>query len=111
MRISKFALLVLIPVSALILAACTGQASSTLSTVKEPATDPTCLAQTGGTTAADAEALINDKLLDHHDIDRIFNARHTREEWNTTLDRMIGYGANINDSEKQTIIDYLVCRQ
>ena len=28
---------------------------------------------------------------------------------NATLDRMIGYGANISETEKQEVIDYLIC--
>jgi hypothetical protein len=57
----------------------------------------------------DVDALIQEKLQNHHSIDRIYNAQHTRAEWNATLDRMIGYGANISETEKQEIIDYLVC--
>ena len=66
---------------------------------------------TAPTPTIDVEALIREKLQNHHDIDRIFNAHHTREEWNATLDRMNGYGANISDTEKQIIIDYLMSRQ
>jgi type 1 fimbria pilin len=111
MRISKFTLLVLIPVTALLIAACTGQTTSTQSTVSGQITEQTCSTQAGGTTTVDVDTLIRDKLQNHHAIDRIYTAHHTREEWNATLDRMIGYGAKISDSEKQTIIDYLGCRQ
>lgn len=61
------------------------------------------------TPSVDVDALIREKLQNHHDVDRIYSAQHTRDEWNATLDRMIGYGANINETEKQQIIDYLVC--
>ena len=57
-----------------------------------------------------SEALIVEKLQDHHGIDRVLHARHTREEWNATLDRMIGYGAKISEDEKKAIIDYLLTR-
>jgi len=69
-------------------------------------------ATSSGTSPDDAkmEALVREKLQDHHSIDRIFNARHTREEWNTTLDRMISYGAKMSESEKQQIIDWLMAR-
>lgn len=110
-RISKFALLVFVLATAVIINACTGQTTSTQSTVKEQVTAETCTAQTAGATDVNVDALIRDRLQNHHAIDRIYNARHTREEWNVTLDRMIGFGANISDSEKQIIIDYLVCRQ
>ncbi len=69
-------------------------------------------ATSSGTSPDDAkmEALVREKLQDHHSIDRIFNARHTREEWNTTLDRMISYGAKISEEEKQQMIDWLMAR-
>ncbi len=59
----------------------------------------------------DVMALIQEKLQNHHSIDRILNAKHTREEWNTTLNRMIKYGAKINEDEKKIIIDFLLSRQ
>ena len=69
-------------------------------------------ATSSGTSSDDAkmDALIREKLQNHHSIDRIFNAVKTREEWNTTLDRMISYGAKISADEKQQIIDWLMAR-
>lgn len=69
---------------------------------------PTAAPQTE--SALDVEALIKEKVAGNHDLDRIFNATKTREEWNATLDRMIGYGAKISEEEKQIIIDYLLSR-
>lgn len=65
---------------------------------------------TSSTPTIDMEALILEKLQNHHSIERVFGAKHTREEWNATLDRMIGYGAKISEEEKQIIIDYLLSR-
>lgn len=62
------------------------------------------------TATMDVEALIQSKLDDHHGMDIILGATKTREEWNATLDRMIGYGAKISEEEKQIIIDYLLSR-
>jgi len=67
-------------------------------------------AVTTETTAIDVEALILEKLNNNHSIARVLAAQKTREEWNITLDRMIGYGAKINEEEKQIIIDYLLSR-
>ncbi len=58
----------------------------------------------------DVEALIDEKVAGNHDVERIFNAVKTREEWEETLDRMIGYGAEISDEEKEIIITYLLER-
>ena len=60
--------------------------------------------------AVDFEALIEEKVAGNHDLGRIFNADKTREEWETTIDRMIGYGAKISEEEKTLIIDYLLSR-
>lgn len=64
------------------------------------------------TSANDAkiEALISEKLQNHHSSDRIYSAHKTREEWNITLDRMNSYGANISADEKQQMIDWLLAR-
>lgn len=58
----------------------------------------------------DFEALIEEKVAGNHDLGRIFNADKTSEEWEETLDRMIGYGANISEEEKAQIIEYLLNR-
>lgn len=69
-------------------------------------------ATSSGTSTNDAkmDALVREKLEDHHGIDRIFNAKKTREEWNITIDRMISYGAKISADEKNLIIDWLMAR-
>ena len=97
------------------LAACSNKGTSSAST-EAPAAAATSAPATvsGGTSATptiDGDALIREKLQNHHGIDRIYNANHTREEWSATLDRMIGYGAQINAQEKEEIIDYLMSRQ
>ncbi len=83
---------------------------ATVSTNGSAAVDTVASGSGSQPATVDAVALINEKLLGHHDIDRILNAKHTREEWNATLDRMIRYGANINEDEKKIIIDYLLSR-
>jgi len=66
--------------------------------------------QTDATPTIDVDALIREKLVGHHSVDRVYAAVKTREEWNVTLDRMIGYGAKISEEEKQIIIEYLLNR-
>lgn len=60
---------------------------------------------------ASMEALILEKLQGHHSIDVVLNAKKTREEWVTTLDRMIAKGAIISDEEKTVIIEWLLSRK
>jgi hypothetical protein len=102
-----------------ILTACGGAQNPPVANTDQPAvvaTDSTGSSAPAATTApanpgVDAMAMIQEKLQGHHDLDRILNAKHTREEWNSTLDRMIKYGANISEDEKKIIIDYLMSRQ
>lgn len=72
--------------------------------------EPTVAEEAAPAAEVDMEAFIAEKVDGHHDLGRIFNATKTREEWEVTLDRMIGYGAKINDQEKEMIIDYLLSR-
>lgn len=55
-------------------------------------------------------ALISEKIEDCHMLDFILRQNKTKEEWSTTIDRMIGKGANINPEEKEMIIDWLISR-
>lgn len=125
-RLSGFGMLLAIFVG---ISACVPTAVET-QTVTLPATEATATATVGETQAVtpssevqitdapisetpteDVEALILEKLNNNHSIARVYAAVKTREEWNTTLDRMIGYGAKISEEEKQIIIDYLLSRK
>lgn len=56
------------------------------------------------------EAFIIEKADGNHEIEFILTQEKTAEEWSTTLDRMIAYGADINPYEKEAIIEWLVNR-
>jgi hypothetical protein len=59
---------------------------------------------------AEMEALITEKIGSNHTLDFILSQEKTAEQWSSTLDRMIGYGADINPEEKEAIIEWLVNR-
>ena len=59
---------------------------------------------------AEMEALITEKIEDEHSLEFILEQDMSAEEWSKTLDRMIGYGADINPEEKELIIEWLVNR-
>jgi hypothetical protein len=101
--------LVLTALTFVVLVGCTTQGATTAPAGGSAATSVSNDCTLVPTPSVDVGALINEKLQNHHDVERIMSANHTRAEWNNTLDRMIGYGANISDTEKQEIIDYLVC--
>ncbi len=110
MTLGKFSLLISALFLLFALVSCSPQG---VSTTNPPGQSTTAAidCSTVSTPAIDVDVLITDKLQGHHDIERIYNASHTREVWNATLDRMINYGASISEEEKQIIIDYLLCNQ
>lgn len=55
----------------------------------------------------EAEELINERCSVCHSVDRVFTADKTAEEWEENIDRMIDYGAEVNDEEKALMIDWL----
>jgi hypothetical protein len=54
-----------------------------------------------------AEDLINERCTVCHTTDRIYKAGFDREQWEKTVDRMISKGAELNEEERDSIIEYL----
>lgn len=107
MKKAVVTILILAGFALLILAGCSAPSATPTPAAGATVTVDDCAAVP--TPSMDVAALITEKLQNHHAEDRIYSAVHTREEWNATLDRMIGYGAVISEEEKQVIIDYLLC--
>jgi mono/diheme cytochrome c family protein len=42
-----------------------------------------------------------------HGVDYMTNLKHSKAEWQTVVDQMIGYGATATDQEVETIVNYL----
>jgi uncharacterized protein YceK len=95
-------------IALVVLSLLSGCGKSSGSTQSAGSTSPT----TQATSANDVQmqALIMEKLQGHHSIDIVLQVKHTREEWNATMDRMIARGAPISEQEKQQIIDWLLSR-
>ncbi|WP_291321404.1 hypothetical protein [Desulfonatronospira sp.] len=53
------------------------------------------------------ENLVNHHCDSCHGLDRVQAARKTLEEWESTVQRMMNYGAGIDGEEKQLIVEYL----
>jgi len=60
--------------------------------------------------ALDGNALIDERCTVCHSRERIDQAQKSPEEWAATVDRMIGYGAQLTPEERQAVIDYLTSR-
>lgn len=109
---------VLILVVVLFLTACASQATIVPSVEKSqvPPTEvqpPTAVTQdapaTGVQPAANSEgaALLDQRCSVCHSPDRAKQAPRSKIDWETTVTRMIGKGAQLSDAEKQTLVDYL----
>ena len=42
-----------------------------------------------------------------HTTDNFTNKRHTREDWKTVVNTMIGYGAELTDEQVEIVVSYL----
>ncbi|MEA3326324.1 MAG: hypothetical protein U9R53_03325 [Chloroflexota bacterium] len=59
---------------------------------------------------AQMKSLISEKIAHCHGLDFILSKNKTREEWSSTIDRMIKKGTKISAEEKERIIEWLVSR-
>ena len=55
----------------------------------------------------DGAALLQERCTVCHDLGRVEAANKTADEWRTTIGRMIGKGAKIDDAEKEALIEFL----
>ncbi|MDO6415572.1 hypothetical protein Q4F19_14375 [Sphingomonas sp. BIUV-7] len=61
------------------------------------------------TAAADAAtaALIQKSCAACHPVGQVMTAHKSKEDWGATLDKMIGFGAQISDKDYDVMVDYL----
>ncbi len=58
-------------------------------------------------TSLDGKALVESRCIACHGLDRVTSKTKTESEWTSTVERMIGHGAQLNDAEKAAVITYL----
>lgn len=56
----------------------------------------------------EGQMLLEERCTVCHNLDRVERAQKSRESWVETVDRMIGYGAQLSNSERSVLLDYLV---
>jgi cytochrome c5 len=78
---------------------------------EEPTAPPTEVPQEEPPTepppAGDGAALLEERCTVCHGLDRTTSARKTREQWEQTVVRMVGKGAELNEEEPEILIAYL----
>jgi hypothetical protein len=57
--------------------------------------------------ALDGKALTEERCTKCHDLTRVESAEKASEEWQATVERMVGLGAELDEAEQQAVIDYL----
>lgn len=64
-------------------------------------------ASSGGASAQDGASLLQDRCTACHGIDRVTQTKKDAGQWEQTVSRMIGHGAQLSDAEKATLVAYL----
>ena len=55
----------------------------------------------------DGKALAEERCTGCHNLDRVEAAEKTADEWKTSVERMVGKGAELNEAEQAAVIEYL----
>ncbi len=55
----------------------------------------------------DGATLLQERCTVCHTLDRIKQAKKTREQWTLTITKMLSNGAKLNDAERTVLLDYL----
>ncbi len=61
----------------------------------------------GNGSAPDGKSLLQDRCTECHSLSRVEQAEKTRDEWETSIDRMVAKGAVLNSEERAVLLDYL----
>lgn len=64
----------------------------------------------GAGAVTDGASLVAERCTVCHDMQRIDRVEQSRAEWEATVDSMIAKGTQLNDEERQAVIDYLASR-
>jgi cytochrome c5 len=106
--------IVVLVVATALLAACGGVASTeTMEPTQEeqPTTEPTEAPEEeeppAEPAAGDGAALLEERCTVCHGLERTTQAQKTAEEWEQTVMRMVGKGAQLAEDEQATLIEYL----
>ena len=102
--------LVLTVLVTLVLTACGSPAPTMAPTSAPPAVIPPQPTQAPSAATAvldDGATLLETRCSACHSADRAKQASKTHEQWDQTVTRMIGKGAQLTEAEKTVLLDYL----
>ena len=61
----------------------------------------------GTSNVPDGETLLQNRCTECHDLQRVTDSQKSEAEWEETVERMIQQGAELNEEEKEVLVDYL----
>jgi cytochrome c5 len=93
-------LIIVLVVATGLLAACGGPAPT-------EAVEPTQEEPTAQPPSGNGAALSGERCTICHGVERTTQAQKTRDEWEQTVTRMVGHGAELTEDEQATLIEYL----
>lgn len=103
------AILALLVVPLLLLGCTTTPETAEPPATEEPAAEEPADSSTGdeagGTT--DVAALIEERCVGCHELDRIKTADHDEAGWTSTVSRMRSAGAELTDEEARSVVEFL----
>jgi cytochrome c5 len=110
-HVRVWSLIAALVVTAGILVACGGPEATEPPAEVQPTAPPTEVPQeeppTEPSPAGDGAALLAERCTVCHGLDRVTSAQKTREQWEQTVARMVGKGAELNEEEQKILIAYL----
>jgi len=62
---------------------------------------------TAPATTSDGTALLQERCATCHGLERVTQVQKSREQWEQTVGRMVGKGAQLSAEEQAALIDYL----
>ena len=72
-----------------------------------PGSEKTQVVSTSTTVSSEGQQLVEQRCIVCHDLTRVKTIRKTKDNWQITVDRMVGKGAKLNSEERTKVIDYL----
>ena len=102
-----FMIVSLVVLSALLFAACGGAVPPQEEPIEAPTPTPQEEEPAEQPVSTEGESLLQERCVSCHDLNRATRGPKTREEWEQTVTRMVGKGAQLNAGEQAALIEYL----
>ena len=95
---------ILLPTILLVSTMLLGLASCTPESQTAPPSNPQV---TLGSSTLDGQTLLNERCTVCHNLNKVTASKIFQEEWEKTVDRMVGKGAVLTPEEQGILVDYL----